>query len=98
VPFSEIPVEFPFVKRSPAAFKEDGEVIVPRVVENCVVPVMEPNAAMSGPSPVVVLSQATQPEGVPLGATAVQFRPLVVQVPPVVRLVPEVAVHQTVAA
>jgi hypothetical protein len=54
---------------------------------------------MSGPSPVVVLSQVVKPEGRLYGATAVQFEPVSDHVPPVFRpalVVP--VVHHTVAA
>jgi len=87
------------VKRIPDTFKAEGDVIVPRFTVKLGVPVMVPKAAMSAPSPVVVLSQVVKPAGVPFGATAVQFEPASDQVPPVVR--PEAAVlvvHHTVAA
>jgi len=59
------------VKRIPDTFKAEGDVIVPRFTVKLGVPVMVPKAAMSAPSPVVVLSQVVKPAGVPFGATAV---------------------------
>ena len=81
-------------KISPPVFKVIGLAVeVPRVTEKLVVLPETPNPATSAP----LLFHAVHPEAVPGGATPVQFKPVRVQLPEVVRLVPEAVVHHTVA-